>query len=284
MKVVVTGAEGFVGPHVVRTLQAAGHEVVPLTFRDHDLTVSWPDVGPVDGIVHLAGLSAVGPSFDDPQRYIDVNSTMVTHLFEALVAADAKTRVLVVSSGAVYGSGEGRPIDEHTRLDITSPYVVSKLLVETQVAYYRRRGIDALVARPFNHIGPGQGPGFIVPDLAARLRALPDGDELTTGNLDASRDYTDVRDVARAYLALLELPDPRHGIYNVASGTPHTGHDVLAALCQALGRDVPPTRQERTRAVDPTAVTGNATRLREDTGWHPEIPFDQSIHDFVAGG
>jgi GDP-4-dehydro-6-deoxy-D-mannose reductase len=282
MKVVVTGAEGFVGPHVVRTLESAGHDVVPLTFHDHDLTTSWPDVGPIDGIVHLAGLSAVGPSFDDPQRYIDVNSAMVTHLFEALLAAQASTRVLVISSGAVYGSGEGRPVDEHTRLDVTSPYVVSKLLVETQVAYYRRRGIDAVVARPFNHIGPGQGPGFIVPDLATRLRALGEGDELPTGNLDGSRDYTDVRDVARAYQALLELPNPKHGIYNVASGTPHSGHDVLAALCEALGREVPPTRQELTRAVDPSTVTGDATRLREETDWTPEIPFDQSIRDFVG--
>jgi GDP-4-dehydro-6-deoxy-D-mannose reductase len=249
-----------------------------------DLVAGWPEIGAVDAVVHLAGLATVGPSFDEPQRYIEVNSAMVTHLFESLLAAGASTRVLVVSSGAVYGSGEGGTLDEHARLDVTSPYVVSKLLVESQVAYYRRRGVAALVARPFNHIGPGQGPGFIVPDLTAGLRALAPGEELTSiGSLDSARDYTDVRDVARAYQALLELPDPKHGIYNVASGAPHTGHEVLAAICQALSRDVPPVRQEVTRAIDPNSVRGDATRLREETGWLPTVPFEASIRDYVDG-
>ena len=209
-RLVISGASGFVGAHASRILVDAGYDVVPVSAAEQDLTKGWPDLRGVDGILHLAGLATVGPSFDDPQRYIEVNSSMVTHLGESLLslAADspggASPRTLVVSSGALYGPSES-PLSEDSPLNLSSPYAVSKALVESQCLYYRNRGLDLVIARPFNHIGPGQGRGFIVPDLAAKLRALGPDADLVAGNLDSSRDYTDVRDVVRAYQLLLEL-------------------------------------------------------------------------------
>lgn len=280
-RVLVSGASGFVGGHAVRLLADAGYEVVPLRTSDYDLTLGWPSLEGVDGILHLAGLAAVGPSFDDPQRYLDVNSSMVTRLGEQLLAAGGSPRVVVVSSGAVYRSSS-QPLDEEAPLDFTSPYVVSKVLVENQVRYYRNRGLDVVVARPFNHIGPGQGPGFLVPDLAARLRALEPGATLATGNLASRRDYTDVRDVVAAYRALLELPAPQNAVYNVASGVSRSGLEVLEALCAALGIPVPAMEQTDRRNLDPDEIAASAGRLRRETGWTPVIPFEESIRDFLA--
>jgi len=296
-RVAVTGVTGFVGPVLAELLADKGYHVVGISdvercpdrvshyvaeYVSCDLTTAWPDIAPVDGVVHLAGLAAVGPSFTDPQGYIEVNSSMVTRLGEALLASASTARVIVVSSGAVYGSRENpTPFTEDDSLDFPSPYVVSKVLGEHQVSYYRRRDLDVLVARPFNHIGPGQRAGFIVPDLAAKLQELAPGEPLVTGSLDGSRDYTDVRDVARAYVALLELPAPEHGVYNVASGASRTGHEVLAALCDTLGREVPETIVERARAVDPHDVRASAARLTAETGWRARIEFDASVRDFV---
>ncbi|GAY16507.1 GDP-6-deoxy-D-mannose reductase [Mycobacterium sp. shizuoka-1] len=248
-----------------------------------DLTAGWPVTGPVGGIIHLAGLAAVGPSFDHPQDYLATNSAMVTHLFEWALAEQWNGRALIVSSGAVYGGElDGHSFTEESPVVATSPYVVSKLLVELQTEYYRRRGIDAVMVRPFNHIGPGQRPGFIVPDLAARLAEWQPGSALPVGNLDSARDYTDVRDIAVAYRMLLELPAPQHSTYNVCSGTSRSGWEILAAVCAALGKPVPPTTGTTQRSIDPSVIVGNAERLSEETGWTATVDLQKSIHDFVT--
>jgi GDP-4-dehydro-6-deoxy-D-mannose reductase len=164
----------------------------------------------------------------------------------------------------------------------TSPYVVSKLLIERQTEYYRRRGIDAVVVRPFNHIGPGQGPGFIVPDLAGKILEWDSGGELPVGNLNSARDYTDVSDIVSAYALLLENQQLLFTTYNICSGTAHTGWEVLEAVCLALGRPIPPTQVVAERAVDPSVITGNADRLKIETGWSPQITLQQSVDSFVA--
>jgi GDP-4-dehydro-6-deoxy-D-mannose reductase len=297
--VAVTGATGFVGQTLVEHLVASGFEVIGIS--DHpepaprisrllrqyicaDLTNGWPDMRPIHGLVHLAGLAAVQPSFGRPQDYLNINSSIVTHMFEHALRAGWAGRALIVSSGAVYGSvtASDQPgFVESSPTAATSPYVVSKLLVEIQAEYYGRQGIDAMVVRPFNHIGPGQGPGFIVPDLKAKVVDWQPGTAVTVGNLDSSRDYTDVRDIVRAYRLLLEKCDPRHRTYNVCSGSAHSGHEVLEAVCTALGRPIPPTKVVADRAIDPHVITGNAQRLRLETGWEPTITLQQSIRDFV---
>ena len=159
------------------------------------------------------------------------------------------------------------------------------MLVETQTDYYRRRGVEALVVRPFNHIGPGQSPGFIVPDLASRVLQWQPSSALGVGNLNSARDYTDVRDIVRAYRLLLEQCNPRHATYNVCSGFAYSGWKVLEAVCTSLGRSIPPTEVvTHHRAIDPPSITGNAERLKAETGWEPAIPLRTSVNDFIAGG
>ncbi len=297
---VITGVEGFVGRHLAtiahqRGLRVTGIMRTPIDPGDEllslldetvpvDLTEGWPDVD-ADAIVHLAGLAAVGPSFDEPQRYIETGSAIVTHMCESLLRRRGSVRrVVAVSSGAVYASGSGEPFDESATVAVTSPYVVSKLLVETQFAYYASRGLDVAVARPFNHIGPGQGPGFLVPDLISKLRTLEAGEPLAVGDLGTARDYTDVRDVAAAYLDLLEVPSHEQLIYNIASGVARTGEEILAEIASAMGVPVPEVQidQSRIRPGDARRIVGDAHRLRRETGWEPKISFSQSIRDAVA--
>lgn len=300
---VITGAEGFVGRHLAAIARERGHRVVGITrtpidpaddlndLLDEkvaaDLTEGWPDVDG-DAIVHLAGLAAVGASFEQPQRYIETGSAIVTHMCESLLRSPGRVRrVVAVSSGAVYASGPaGAPLDESAPTAVTSPYVVSKLLVESQFAYYASRGLDVAVARPFNHIGPGQSQGFLVPDLIAKLRQLAPGEPLAVGDLGTARDYTDVRDVAQAYLDLLFVPRHEQLIYNIASGTARTGRQILDEIADALGIPVPEVvvDESRIRPGDARLIVGDASRLTRETGWRPQIPFAQSIRDAVAAG
>jgi GDP-4-dehydro-6-deoxy-D-mannose reductase len=300
-RVVITGVDGFVGRHLARIAALDGYAVtgisrsaeIDVTLGEHlsnyvsaDLRDGWPTATPVDGvIVHLAGLAAVGASFDRPQDYLAGNSAMVTNMCEALASAGSKARIVAVSSGAVYAPNLDDPARvENDPVAFTSPYVVSKVLVENQLAYYRRRGLDTVVVRPFNHIGPGQGPGFLVPDLIQRLRSLAPGASLSVGNLATRRDYTDVRDVARAYLTLGFAPELAHDVYNVASGRAYSGAEILELICAAEGRDVPECEVDtsRFRATDPHEIVGDATRLREELGWAPEITITTSLRDAVG--
>lgn len=298
---VVTGVGGFVGAHLAREATLAGRSVFGIGRADTapadlvdvldgyagvDLRTRWPEAAPPDAdVVHLAGRSAVGASFESPQDYIADNSAITTVVCEAALRSSGAGRIVAVSSGAVYdASRAGAGVDESAPLGFTSPHAVSKVLVENQIAYYRARGLDAVVARPFNHFGPGQGAGFLVPDLARQVAELPEGAPLVAGNLNTRRDYSDVRDIARAYLALVAAPALVHEQYNVASGTARSGRDVLAAICAALGREVPPVLVDagRLRPTDPDTIRGDASRLRGETGWRPVVPFERSIADTVA--
>lgn len=297
---VITGVNGFVGAHLADLAHQAGHRVIGIgresgpsaelaesvdQYLAADLYDTWPVTEPVDAIVHLAGLAAVGPSFLEPQKYIDVNSGIMTRMCEELLSTSSTARVVVVSSGAVYAPpADATPVTEDSPVTYTSPYAVAKLLVENQARYYSTRGLDTVIARPFNHIGPGQGPGFLIPDLISAVRALPEGGSVTVGNLATGRDYTDVRDVARAHLTLAFAPTHDHHIYNVATGTAHTGRDVLATIAASLGRPVPPTTVDpaRLRPNDPPIIVGDATRLRNEYGWAPTIPWTQSIEERIS--
>ncbi|WP_158437809.1 NAD-dependent epimerase/dehydratase family protein [Naasia lichenicola] len=295
-RVLVTGATGFVGRTLTGLLADRGYEVLgmgsaPLeqsagmehlsSYRSSDLADEIVPFTDVHAVVHLAGLAQVGRSFDEPQRYISSNSAMFTNLCEPLLAAVSAARIIVVSSGAVYSGSTAAPIDEGSPIAFSSPYAVSKVLVENQAAYYRARGLDTVVARPLNHIGPGQSRGYIVPDLAARLADREAGVPMRVGNLDARRDYTDVRDVAEAYLKLLVAEPLQHDTYNVASGTARSGWEVLDVLADAMGIPSPEVDMVRDRAIDPSSVVGDASRLRNETGWAPRRPFEESIRDFL---
>jgi len=299
----LTGANGFVGAHVAESAAAAGARVIAVgrepapndrlarfcdSYLSYDLADGWPGEASdgVDAVVHLAGLAAVGPSFEEPQRYIAVNSAIATHMFEHLLTQRRTApRVVVVSSGAVYAPPDS-PEDRISELSPTrasSPYAVAKLTVEAQAEYYGTRGLDTVVARPFNHIGPGQGSGFLVPDIATTVRRLPDGAPLRAGNLHTARDFTDVRDVARSYVLMALGHAPRERIYNVASGVARSGFDVLSVVCRELGRPVPEVVIDpaKMRPTDVPSITGDSSRLRSEFGWSPGISWERSITDFI---
>lgn len=301
-KVLVTGSNGFVGQHLVRELAENGITVVGVggsqgskeksphveAYLELDLTnpeeAARIDFKGVDGVVHLAGLAAVGASFDDPMLYMTTNVGIEVNLFEAALAQQVSPRFLIISSGGLYDSKAPLPLTEVSPVDPSSPYAVSKIGQEQMAHYYHGRGFESIVARPFNHIGPGQGPGFIVPDLAQQIIAAEKGgqQEILVGNLDAQRDYTDVRDIVRAYRLLLEKG--RAGeIYNICSGQARSGHDILKGLL-ALADCQPETKQDpaRMRPADNPLIYGSRQKLTDDTGWQPAIPIETTLADVIA--
>ena len=168
----------------------------------------------------------------------------------------------------------------------TSPYVVSKMLTEAQCGYYRRRGMDVVVMRPFNHIGPGQGPGFILPDLVDGVRtSLAEGRPLTVGNLETRRDYTDVRDVVRAYRMAVEATSIREPVLNVCSGSSEAGLGLLEAVVNAMGRGGPEVVVDagKLRPDDPLEIRGDNSLIHKVLGWQPSILLDESVRDVVKG-
>jgi GDP-4-dehydro-6-deoxy-D-mannose reductase len=300
--VLVTGANGFVGAHLVRELATNGITVVGVggpmktasvsehasSYLELDLTrpedIARLDLTDIDGVVHLAGLAAVGASFDNPMLYMSTNVGIEVNIFEAALKQQVKPRFLIISTGALYDPLSSLPLTENSPVIPSSPYAVSKLGQEQMAQYYNSRGLESIIARPFNHIGPGQGPGFLVPDVAQQLIAAVQNQapEVSVGNLDAKRDYTDVRDIVRAYRLLLEKG--RSGeIYNVCSGIPRSGHDMLSGLTKAA--DVQPKIVQdpaKLRPSDTPVIYGDHQKLTTDTGWQPEIPIDTTLSDVIA--
>jgi GDP-4-dehydro-6-deoxy-D-mannose reductase len=300
--VLITGANGFVGNHLARELAENGYGVIGIggqqgtTEQSPDLTsyqvvdlnnasaVDAIDFSAVDGVIHLAGLAAVGPSFDDPMLYINVNIGLEVNLFEAALKQGVTPRFVIISSGALYDATSPLPLTESSGVIPSSPYAVSKLGQEQMAQYYTGRGFDCIIARPFNHIGPGQGPGFIVPDFAEQLIKIEKGEAaaMSVGNLDAERDYTDVRDIARAYRLLFESGKSGE-IYNICSGTPRSGHVILDALQQATGIKATVEQDAaRMRPADNPVIYGDHSKLTTDTGWQPAISFEQTMADVIA--
>lgn len=300
--ILITGANGFVGQHLAKELSEHDYTVVGIggqqgateqsphlaSYSVVELTdskaVDGIDFSAVYGIIHLAGLAAVGPSFDEPTLYMNVNIGIEVNLFEAALKQGVTPRFLVVSSGALYDATSPLPLTELSSVVPSSPYAVSKLGQEQMAQYYTGRGFECIIARPFNHIGPGQGPGFIVPDFAEQLIKVGKGelDKLTVGNLDAERDYTDVRDIARAYRLLLEAGKSGE-TYNICSGTPRSGHVILDALQKASGITASVEQDPaKMRPADNPVIYGTHQKLATDTGWEPEISFEQTMADVIT--
>lgn len=303
-KVIVTGVNGFVGKHVVDAFVTSNFEV---TGVGHDTTanpgvvsklthyigcnildmesVSVINFSEADTIVHLAGLSNVGDSFNRPLAYINDNPAIAYNLLEQARLQGFKGRFIVVSSGALYNPNQALPLTEESQSLETSPYAVGKLAVEHVANYFRLRGLDVVIARPFNHIGPGQDQGFLVPDLYAQLRAARENNtpSIPVGNLKTRRDYTDVRDIARAYRLLATAPHLTYGLYNICTGRSLAGSEVLQTIQQVTGiTDITTViDQTKVRPTDIMEIYGDSSRLRHDTGWQPEINIEQTIADFV---
>jgi GDP-4-dehydro-6-deoxy-D-mannose reductase len=300
-KILVTGANGFVGQHVVRELKAHSYEVIavggrglPSTQPNEDsnlaLDLTQPaeankiDFTDVAAVIHLAGLAAVGPSFDDPMRYINTNIGIETNLFEAALAQQVTPRFLIISTGSLYDAASDLPLTEASPVQAGSPYAVSKLGQEEMARYYSGRGFEIMVARPFNHIGPGQELGFLVPDVTKQVIDYEKSGtgRVLVGNLDAQRDYTDVRDIARAYRLLLEKGVPGE-TYNVCSGQARSGQAIVDAIL-ALTDAKPAVESDpaRMRPSDNPVIYGSNQKISDATGWQPEISIEQTLADVVS--
>lgn len=302
-KIIVTGVNGFVGEHVVDTFKEDGFEVVGIgsdnnpnekvahkldTYVSCNLldvdSVNNIDLNNARAIIHLAGLSAVSRSFDQAQRYISDNAVMTYNLLDHAKTSNMQGRAIVVSSGALYDPNQPLPISEESATSPTSPYAIGKLASEHVVDYFRNRGLDAVIARPFNHIGPGQKEGFILPDIYAQLSSVGSGGEIQVGNLNTRRDYTDVRDIVAGYKALALADSLDHRLYNICSGKSLSGKDILA-LVERIGNytdikvSIDPSKIRPSDIMD---IYGDSSRIRKELGWQPQYDIEQTITDFVA--
>lgn len=300
--ILVTGVNGFVGHHLARELVerghgvvGAGHESTPSErlkelLNDYivcDLTepeqVARIPFEKLDAIINLAGLADIGRSFKDPDLYMRVNVGVLSVMCDEIKALGVRNiRIVAISSGAVYAAGQKMPLTELSKTDeSSSPYSASKLAMEKFALNFRTEGYDCVIARPFNHIGPGQAGGFLLPDLYEKVVAAKT--EVRVGNLDTKRDYTDVRDVVRAYISLATKDSLKHDLYNVCSGKARPGTEVLKTLKGALNRNELRTivDEKLFRPSDSPVLYGDNSRLRQDTGWAPIIPFEESVKDFV---
>jgi GDP-4-dehydro-6-deoxy-D-mannose reductase len=291
LRVLITGAAGFAGHWLARECVAAGDDVIGLSREEVDLRdaqavrESLRNARP-EIVYHLAALSSVGASWEEPSVTVNENVAASVNMLEALRHEAPTARVVWVSSCQVYGDPGPVPVDEDAPLHPENPYAVSKVTGDLLAAVYAEaHGLDLVRARPFNHAGPGQRDGFIVSSLArqaarARARSAPQID-IVSGNPDARRDYTDVRDVVRAY-RLLAGVDAR-GVFNVSSGRSVSAAELVRTLAEVIA----PIRVSHTidaelvRAHEVMDLAGSHARLTAATGWTPTIPLEQTLRDTI---
>ena len=298
--VLVTGAGGFAGSHLVEHLRAwpkpkgeggaLSHRVVAWTRQTVDLLdrdrvrAAIRELRPTQ-IYHCAGAPHVAESWRDTAQPLEGNVLTTEHLFDALRREGIRCRVLVPGSATVYAPSS-EPISETDPIAPASPYAISKLAQE-QLALraIQEDGLDVVLTRSFNHTGPRQTPAFVAPSMARQIALIERGQlepVIKVGNLDAQRDVTDVRDVVRAYTALMRLGQTG-AIYNVASGVGRSVRSILDAL---VSRSKVPVRVEvdeaRMRPHDVPVVVGDSSRLKAATGWRPDITFDQMLDELLS--
>lgn len=289
MRAFVTGGAGFVGRHLVPRLEREGWEVVS---RDRELDVSdqaeveraleWIKPGLV---VHLAAISSVPESRREPTLTFRVNFLGTHALLEALAHKAPGARVLLVGSADAYGSAApgSPPFRESSPLRPRSPYARTKAAADLLGAAYQARGLDVVRVRAFNHTGPGQSDAFVLPSFARQAAEIAAGKRepvLHVGNLDSMRDFLDVEDVIEAYLALSDRAVPA-GAYNVASGVGRRVGDALEEIL-ALAGVAPEIQTDPVRLRPTDSAAGDASRLREATGWEPRVPFETTLARLVA--
>jgi GDP-4-dehydro-6-deoxy-D-mannose reductase len=290
----VTGATGFAGTWLIRDLEDAGHDAVGMPPSS---TLDITDRGAVDAFVagvrpdaiaHLAAISFGPDARRDPARAIAVNEGGTRAVLSA--AANHRVAVLVASSSDIYGAPLPRdlPLRETAPVRATQPYALSKVGAE-RAALEAGRDIPVAVARSFNHTGPGQRTEFVVPALAARIAVAAQlgQDSIRAGNVDVRRDFSDVRDVVRAYRLMLEaLADEGeragHRLYNVASGDALAIRDIVSTLSAIAGIDVRiDIDPALVRTDDPPEIRGDASLIAADLGWTTTIPLDVTLRDVM---
>lgn len=305
MRVFVTGAAGFAGSHLVRELLSEGDEVVGLVLASEsrerlpehasfrvlvgdvtDLEALTRTVGKAapERIYHLAGQASPAASWDSPFLTFAVNTGGTANVLEAARLCGGPP-VIVVTSGLIYGSKDaGRlPITEKSSPHPIHPYGVSKWAAgKLAKLYWERYRMPVIEARPLNHIGPGQSLGFVVPDFASQIASIKLGRseaDISVGNLSAERDFTDVRDVARAYRLLGEFGVPGQ-TYIICSGKAVSVEHILGKLIEIAGIEVRVNAErDLLRPLDEPRIVGSFAKIDQDTGWRPTITLSRSLAD-----
>ncbi|PWW07519.1 GDP-4-dehydro-6-deoxy-D-mannose reductase [Paenibacillus cellulosilyticus] len=304
MKALITGVTGFVGSHLASYLLGEGIEVVGTCRRQRDGSVP-PTVENIrlvecelrdktaveaviaaerpDYLFHLAAQSFVPASWASPGDTIHNNVAGQVHLLDAIRRLKLPTKVLIAGSSEEYGEvlADEIPVNEHNPLRPMNPYAISKIAQDfLGMQYYRQYGIPVVRMRTFNHIGPGQSEHFVTSSFAKQIAEIEKGlrpPVLYVGNLDAQRDFTDVRDVVRAYWLAIQHGAPGD-CYNIASGRSHSIGELLQLLL-LLSPITVSVQQDaaRMRPSDVPIVVGNAAKFTRLTGWTPEIPIETTM-------
>ncbi|MBZ9819623.1 NAD-dependent epimerase/dehydratase family protein [Mesorhizobium sp. CA4] len=304
MRVLITGANGFVGPYVLDALRRiCGHEIaVAATSKDGGPHPAFGQVEELDvtdatavqdavarhrptHVVHLAAVAALGAAQADPRNTWRIHVDGALNLANAILDKAPDCWLIHIGSGLVYGESAktGRPLDENTLLAPIDDYAVTKAAADLALGALSRQGLKCVRMRPFNHTGPGQTEAFAVPAFAMQIARIEAGlaqPVIRVGNLDARRDFLDVRDIANAYArAVLTSRDlAPNTIFNIASGVSWRMGDILdLLLAQSSARIVTEQDPLRLRPSDLPCIVGDATRARTLLGWAPEHSFEDTL-------
>ena len=295
MRALITGSQGFVGRYLRRELEESGYEVVGLDIQPGEGAVQADLLNPgeikaavsqvqPDAVFHLAGQADVAKSWQIPQKTMEINVIAAVNLMEAVRAFNPPVRMVLVGSSDQYGNlGEaGRMVSESLATHPQTPYAVSKKAQEEMArVYVRAYGMNICMTRSFNHGGAGQRLGFLIPDFASGIVKVERGEakSLKVGNLTSRRDFTHVKDVARAYRLIGEKGKPGE-VYNVGSGVTWSAQEILDKLCAMAVCPIPVEQDPaRMRPSDTPVICCDHSKLTRDTGWEPNIPLEDILSD-----
>ena len=239
-----------------------------------------------DFIFHLAAMASAKDSFDKPSKVFFNNVNSQLNLLEAVRNQSlTETKILIISSAEVYGlvSAKNLPIDENAPFNPTNPYAVSKLAQDfLGLQYFLAHKLKIIRVRPFNHIGPKQSPNFVVATFAKKIAEIeknPSGKAIKVGNLNSKRDFTDVKDMVKAYSLAIDLGVPGE-VYNLGSGISYSISDILEKLIKISGKDIKiEIDKSLFRPIDNPETVSNSKKFGDLTGWKPETPIEKTLKD-----
>jgi len=297
--ILITGVRGFAGRHLAELCLASGDSVCGLgrggADADGYLRADLLDAAAVraavarvrpDRVFHLAAEASVARSWEAPDAVIAANVSGTLNLLEAVRLEAPGAAVLVACSGEEYGPPQRLPVDESHPLSPRNPYAASKAMVDVLAGSYAdAHGLRVVRTRAFNHTGPGQSDAYVVSSFARQIAeaeaAGASAASLVTGDLSVRRDFSDVRDVVRAYRLALERAEP--GAYNVCSGRAVAVSDILTGLAEQSPLEVEQrVDHARLRENDVMEIAGSHRKLTDATGWRPEIDLADTLHDVLA--